>query len=88
MFFGFFPALLRGDFKWAAINFFVATGVALVTVGFGAPICWIVFALIYNKMYVRELARKGYVVERVESRFTLDQLQSQLETILKPAAAV
>ncbi|MGZ2745918.1 hypothetical protein [Burkholderia stagnalis] len=88
LFFGFFPALFRGDFKWAAINFGVSFVSSLVTLGFGAIICWIVFALIYNKLYIRELARKGFVVERVESRFTLDELQAQLETVLKPAQAV
>ncbi|WP_412023098.1 hypothetical protein [Burkholderia cepacia] len=85
--FGCFPAIFRGDFKWAAINILVTFGVALVTLGFGAFIPWIIFAVIYNKMYIRELAGKGYVVERVESRFNLDQLQAQLETVLKPAQA-
>ncbi|MDR0246145.1 MAG: hypothetical protein LBJ65_31520 [Burkholderia sp.] len=87
MFFGFFPALFRGDFKWAAINFFVSSAVALLTFGIGGPVCWIVFALIYNKMYIRDLAGKGYLVDRVESRFTVDQLQAQLETVLRPAQA-
>ncbi|GAB3627475.1 hypothetical protein PTE30175_02163 [Pandoraea terrae] len=86
--FGFFPALFRGDFKWAAIIFGVTCGVSLVTMGFGAFVCWIVFGLMYNKMYIRELVAKGYVVDRIESRFTLDQLQAQLETVLKPAQAV
>ncbi|MXN74857.1 hypothetical protein GR157_08885 [Burkholderia sp. 4701] len=86
--FGFFPALLRGDFKWAAINFAVTSGVALVTAGFGTIIPWIVFAVIYNKLYVRELATKGYLVDSLASRFTLDELQAQLETVLRPARAV
>lgn len=52
LFFGCFPALIRGDFKWALIMFLAA----LVTYG----ISWFVFPFIYNKLYIKELARKGY----------------------------
>jgi len=82
LFFGFFPALFRGDFKWAAIIFFVTAVAGVLTIGWGAWIAWIVFAVIYNKMYIKELLNKGYVVDKVESRFTLEQLQAQLETTL------
>ena len=52
LFFGCFPALIRGDFKWVLIMFLAA----LVTCG----ISWFVFPFIYNKLYIKELARKGY----------------------------
>lgn len=42
LFFGCFPALIRGDFKWALIMFLAA----LVTYG----ISWFVFPFIYNKL--------------------------------------
>jgi hypothetical protein len=45
-FFGFFPAIFRGDWKWAAIMFVVA----FFTIGVGN----IVFAFIYNKFYIKE----------------------------------
>ncbi|MEK6425025.1 MAG: hypothetical protein V4801_36060 [Burkholderia gladioli] len=82
LFFGFFPALLRGDFKWAAIIFGATCAISLVTMGVGAIVPGIVFAVIYNKMYIRDLVAKGFEVERLESSFTIDQLQSQRETKL------
>lgn len=83
--FGCFPALFRGDFKWAAINFAITAGVAIVTAGFGGFIPWLVFAVICNKLYVRELATKGDLVDSIASRYTLDELPAQLETVLRPA---
>lgn len=84
--FGFWPALFRGDFKWAAINFGVTVAVSLVTLGFGAIVCWIAFGVFYNKMYVKELISKGYQVDSIQSQYTVEQLQAQLETILPVAA--
>jgi len=54
-FFGFFPALLRGDIKWAAIM----VGLAFVTCG----LSYCVFPFVYNSMYIRDLLEKGYVPE-------------------------
>lgn len=51
-FFGAFPALFRGDWKWCLIML----GVALVTCG----ISWLVFPFIYNKLYLKDLITKGY----------------------------
>ena len=51
-FFGMFPALFRGDIKWAAIMFLCAW----LTFG----ISWLVFPFIYNKLYIEELKLKGY----------------------------
>jgi hypothetical protein len=59
-FFGFFPALFRGDLKWAAIMFVAALAAGAITVGFGAWIPGIIFSFIYNKMYIKELMEKGY----------------------------
>jgi hypothetical protein len=52
LFFGFFPALYRGDWKWA-FNMFVT---ALFTFG----ISWFVFPFIYNKLYIQDLLFNGY----------------------------
>jgi len=59
-FFGFFPALFRGDLKWAAIMFIAAVAVGIFTLGLGAWIPGIIFSFIYNKMYIKELLEKGY----------------------------
>ncbi len=59
-FFGFFPALIRGDLKWAAIMFIIAAVVGVFTFGFGAGIPGIIFSFVYNKIYIKELLEKGY----------------------------
>ncbi|MBH5318790.1 DUF2628 domain-containing protein [Paenibacillus sp. GSMTC-2017] len=59
-FFGFFPALFRGDLKWAAIMFLTASAIGFFTLGFGAWIPGIIFSFIYNNMYIKELLEKGY----------------------------
>ena len=63
--FGFFPALFRGDIKWAAIMFIVAC----VTFGFS----WLVFPFFYNKVYIKGLLEKGYVPADDHSRNVLIQ---------------
>lgn len=55
LFFGFFPALIRGDWLFAIIQL----GAAMVTAG----ISTIVFAFIYNKMYIQNLIKAGYKVK-------------------------
>ena len=56
-FFGLFPALLRGDGKWALIIALLA----IITFG----ITNIIFAFIYNKTYVNSLIEKGYKVKSI-----------------------
>lgn len=59
-FFGFFPALFRGDLKWAAIMFILSAILGSFTLGIGAWICGIVFSFVYNKIYIKDLLEKGY----------------------------
>lgn len=83
--FGFWPALLRGDFKWAAIIFGITVAASLFTLGIGGIICNIVFGVMYNKMYVKGLQDNGYQMDGIQSSFSVEQLQAQLETVLTPA---
>ncbi|WP_067729106.1 hypothetical protein [Oceanobacillus damuensis] len=59
-FFGFFPALFRGDLKWAAIMFVIEAILGSFTLGIGAWVAAIVFSFVYNKIYIKELLEKGY----------------------------
>lgn len=52
LFFGCFPAMFRGDWKWAIIMIIVA----LLTGG----LSWFVFPFFYNKLYIQDLLNKGY----------------------------
>lgn len=68
MFFGFFPALFRGDFKWAVITFLVVLiAIVLIDPIIGEKLAttlnrvgWILWAGVYNEKYEKELIRKGY----------------------------
>ena len=59
-FLGFFPALFRKDFKWAAIIFIVSLVVGIITSSVGAFFVGPIFGLFYNKMYTKDLIEKGY----------------------------
>ena len=58
-FFGLFPSLFRGDYKWAIIQFLIA----LCTFGLSG----IVFAFIYNKLYIKELIGSGFKAQSIAS---------------------
>ena len=60
LFFGPFPALFRGDLKWAAIQFIVNIAIGLVTAGFGTIVTWVVFAVTYNGRYEQDLRAAGW----------------------------
>lgn|SRR5690625_2023592 len=70
--FGFFPALFRGDLKWAAIMFIAGVFVGAITFGAGAWVLWLVFAFIYNKIYIRDLVERGYRPASEESQRKLE----------------
>lgn len=61
LFFGFFPALFRGDFITFLGGFAITLIVAFVTFGIGALVIGIAWAFMYNKYYTRKLLERGYV---------------------------
>ncbi|MET3196768.1 DUF2628 domain-containing protein [Bacillus sp. OAE603] len=71
-FFGFLPALFRGDLKWAVIMLIIEAVLGSFTLGIGAFVAGIVFSFIYNKIYIRELIEKGYQPANDESRALLE----------------
>ena len=58
-FFGFFPPLFRGDWKW----FFIILLLALITMGLSS----FVFMFIYNKIYIKDLIGAGYKAQSIAS---------------------
>ena len=59
-FFGFFVPFIRGDFKWGIILLVISLVAGGVSMGAGAGLIDIVFAFLYNKLYVKELVSKGF----------------------------
>lgn len=53
LFFNWFPALLRGDFKWFIIQLLLSP--------FLLP--QLIFAFTYNKIYLQRMLEKGYKVK-------------------------
>lgn len=60
LFFGFFPALFRGDFVTFIGGFLILFIVALATAGIGAFFVGFVWAFMYNKYYTRRMLERGY----------------------------
>ncbi|WP_372881387.1 hypothetical protein [Psychromonas sp.] len=59
LFFNFFPALFRSDWKWAIIMFLLAS----LTWGFSG----LIFMFVYNKLHIKDLISNGYKVKSVSS---------------------
>jgi len=57
LFFGFFPPLFRGDWKWAIIMFLLA----MLTFGLSG----FVFMFIYNKFYIKDLIGSGFKAKSI-----------------------
>ncbi len=68
-FFSFFPALFRGDWKWAIIMFLIAS----LTFGLSG----LVFMFIYNKLYIKDLVSDGYKVKFVGIG-TIEQVSAKI----------
>lgn len=67
-FFGFFPALFRGDIKWAMIFLIADFALGTLSFGIGAVIFNIVFAGFYNKIYIKDLMSKRFTYADDSSR--------------------
>ncbi len=57
LFFGIFPALLRGDWKWGVIMFLLG----ILTGGTSS----LIFPFFYNKLYLKDKLRKGYIIVHI-----------------------
>ena len=71
LFFGFFPALFRGDFITFIGGFVVSLIIAAFTLGIGAFFIGFVWAFMYNKYYTRKLLERGYIFAGSESENAL-----------------
>ncbi len=71
LFFGFFPALIRGDWLWALIIFF-ATFISFGLAGF-------VFAFIYNRLYIQGLLKQGFKVKNYSGNKALIEQKAQIK---------
>lgn len=60
LFFGFFPALFRGDFITFIGGFTISVIIGLMTLGIGFLFIGLIWAFMYNKYYTRKLIEKGY----------------------------
>lgn len=61
LFFGFFPALFRGDYLTFVGGFVVLIILGVFTFGIGTLIAAFVWAFIYNGYYTRKLLERGYI---------------------------
>ena len=68
LFFGMFPALFRGDFKWGLIML-----IAALLTSFLASL---IFMFIYNKIYLKSLLEKGYT--SIDSEEVLSPIEAKL----------
>ena len=77
LFFGPFYPLFRGDFKWFIIMLIID-----VFTFYGAGI--FVFPFIYNKIYLKDLIKKGYKVKEIQGS-TLEEMSKKLRIKLQTA---
>tara|TARA_Y100000294_G_scaffold143578_1_gene138189 strand:- start:560 stop:862 length:303 start_codon:yes stop_codon:yes gene_type:complete len=70
-FFGFFPALIRGDWLWALI----ICAATFVTFGLSG----IVFAFIYNRLYIQGLLKQGFKVKNYSGNKALIEQKAQIK---------
>jgi hypothetical protein len=76
LFFSGFPALFRGDIKWFFIQVLLCwTGIS-----------FIIFAFIYNKIFIKKLLESGYKVKDVEGG-TFEDAKTKLGINLPKFAA-
>jgi len=73
-FFGGFVPLIRGDIKWFAIMLILSIIAGSFTAGIGSLVVGIIFSVVYNKIYIKELLMKGYkAVDDTTAQLLKDQ---------------
>lgn len=83
--FGFFPALIRSDWKWGLIQ----AAAALLTWGLSV----LVFAFIYNRLYLNDLLDNGFQIKAINGadRLKIEQAigrkLAETESSQRPAAS-
>lgn len=60
LFLSFLVPLWRADWRYFATELALLIFSAAFTVGIGMPIVALVFAFIYNKLYIKDLLARGY----------------------------
>ncbi|HZX31741.1 MAG TPA: hypothetical protein VFF03_10340 [Rhodocyclaceae bacterium] len=78
LFFGFLPAIIRGDFRWAMVQMGAVIPLAILTQGLGFVVPALLFGLVYNKLYIRQLLNEGYAVSAWVSDRGIDELAREL----------
>jgi hypothetical protein len=63
LFFGFFPALFRGDFLSFIGGFAVIVILGVMTFGIGSCLAMFVWAFFYNRYYTQKLIERGYALD-------------------------
>jgi len=81
-FFGFFPALCRGDFLTFIGGFAVVAILAVYTFGIGVGIAMFVWAFLYNKYYTRKQLEKGYIFADAEG--VVAEAKARLGIVVPP----
>ena len=66
-FFGFFPTLFRGDWKWFAIIFVGSLFMTVISFGLLGWVPGLVGAFIWNKSYLESLVRDGFLLKSTAS---------------------
>lgn len=66
LFFGFFPPMIRGDWKWVGIVLGGGLLLAVISAGILGWVPSLVGAFIWNKHYLRSLVNDGYQLKRVD----------------------
>ncbi len=74
LFFGFFPALFRGDFLTFIGGFVVIVILGIFTLGIGSALAMFVWAFFYNGYYTRKLLERGYAFADTDPMVTQAKL--------------